>query len=74
MYYKCSIDTGITCGWQSFNKKNEKKRAKALLVQKIIVPLHSQFGKCIDIKYVLRLQSKTFGPFVYRLGREIFIL
>ncbi len=62
MYYKCCINTGITCGWQSFNKKNEKKRAKALLVQKIIVPLHSQFGKCSDIKYMLRLQAKHLVP------------
>ena len=47
------------------NKKLEKKFGKYLVIQKKSLPLHSQSREIIDAKD---------GPFVYRLGRKIFIL
>lgn len=48
----------------------KKKDRKAWLFQKLVVILHSQQGS----KKQHRALVKNLGPFVYRLGREIFIL
>ena len=47
----------------------EKKCKKILSVKIMSVPLHPQIAKVV----LLRRKSEA-GPFVYRLGREIFIL
>lgn len=59
-------------------KKSEKKSRKCLSVQNNAVLLHSQLsaGAIIQNEWATIADKRNvrLGPFVYRLGREIFIL
>lgn len=63
-----------------YNTKNrrtsyEKKIAKYLLIQKKYLPLHPQSrNKHSKSKRKRKRFKRNDGPFVYRLGRKIFIL